>query len=117
MIATPRRMERQAEFYHQVGMMTEAGLSLVQSLQSLNRSKVFRSLARPISRLIDRLEQGATFSESAASIRGWLPSFDLALLDSGERSGRLDVCFRLLAEFYRQRAKAAREVIRRFRAF
>lgn len=112
MIATPRRMERQAEFYHQVGMMTEAGLSLVQSLQSLNRAKVFRSLALHISRLMDRLEQGATFSESAAGIRGWLPSFDLALLDSGERSGRLDVCFRLLSEFYRQRAEAAREVIR-----
>lgn len=105
-------MERQAEFYHQVGMMTEAGLSLVQSLESLNRTKVFRSLARQISQLMDRLEQGATFAESAASIRGWLPSFDLALLDSGERSGRLDVCFRLLSEFYRERAKAAREVIR-----
>lgn len=95
-----------------MGMMTEAGLSLVQSLQSLNRAKVFRPLARQIARLIGRLEQGATFSESAASIRGWLPAFDLALLDSGERSGRLDVCLRLLSEFYRQRAKAAREVIR-----
>lgn len=105
-------MERQAEFYHQVGMMTEAGLSLGQSLESLNRAKVFRSLARQISQLMDRLEQGSTFAESASSIRGWLPSFDLALLDSGERSGRLDVCFRLLSEFYRQRAQAAREVIR-----
>lgn len=112
MIATPRQMERRAEFYHQVGMMTEAGLSLVQSLQSLNRAKVFRSLARQISQLIDRLEQGTTFAESAAGIRGWLPAFDLALLDSGERSGRLDVCFRLLSEFYRQRAQATREVIR-----
>lgn len=105
-------MEKQAEFYHQVGMMIEAGLSLVQSLESLNQAKVFRSLARQISQLMDRLEQGATFAESAAGIRGWLPSFDLALLDSGERSGRLDVCFRLLSEFYRQRAQAAREVIR-----
>ncbi len=105
-------MERQAEFYHQLGMMTEAGLSLVQSLESLSLSKVFRPLARQISQLMDRLEQGATFAESASSIRGWLPPFDLALLDSGERSGRLDVCFRLLSEFYRQRAQAAREVIR-----
>ena len=105
-------MERRAEFYHQVGMMTEAGLSLVQSLESLNRAKVFRSLARQISQLMDRLEQGSTFTESAAGIRGWLPAFDLALLDSGERSGRLDVCFRLLSEFYRQRAQATREVIR-----
>ena len=112
MIATPRQMERQAEFYYQVGMMTEAGLSLVQSLESLNRAKVFRSLARQISQLIDRLEHGDTFFESAAGIRGWLPAFDLALLDSGERSGRLDVCFRLLSEFYRQRAQAMREVIR-----
>ncbi len=113
MITTPRQLERRAEFYHQMGTMTEAGLSLLQCLESLNRGRVFRAFAQPISRLIDQLEQGATFAEAAASLRGWLPAFDLALLDSGERSGRLDVCFRLLSEFYRRRARAVREVIQR----
>ncbi|MCS1407661.1 MAG: Type II secretion system protein F [Verrucomicrobia subdivision 3 bacterium] len=113
MIVTPRHLEKRAEFYHQVGTMTRAGLSLIQCLESLSRGRAARSLGQPVARLIERLEAGSTFSESAASIRGWLPAFDLALLDSGERSGRLDICFCLLAEFYRERARAVGEVIRR----
>jgi type IV pilus assembly protein PilC len=112
MIVTPKRLEQRAEFYHQIGTLTEAGLSLVQSLESLNRTKRSRVLGQPIVQLLDQLEGGATFSEAAAGIKGWLPAFDLALIDSGERSGRLDVCLRLLAEFYRQRAQAVSEVIR-----
>ena len=112
MIDTPKKLERRAEFYHQLGTLTEAGLSLLQGLESLNRSARSRYYGQPIHRLIDQVEGGATFAEAAAGIRGWLPAFDLALIDSGERSGRLDVCFRLLAEFYRQRAQAVSEVIR-----
>lgn len=112
MIVTPKALEQRAEFYHQIGLQTEAGLSLVQSLRSLSRSGRSQVFGQPIASLLDGLEGGLTFSESASRIAGWLPSMDLALFDAGERSGRLDVCFRVLAEFYRQRAQAAREVIR-----
>ncbi len=42
---------------------------------------------------------------------GWLPAFDLALIEAGEHSGRLDACFRLLADYYNDRARIARQVI------
>src|SRR5208282_3580686 len=42
---------------------------------------------------------------------GWLPVFDVALVEAGERSGRLDACFRLLADYYNDRATLARQVI------
>ncbi|HTD65804.1 MAG TPA: type II secretion system F family protein, partial [Candidatus Limnocylindria bacterium] len=38
-------------------------------------------------------------------------SFDVALLQAGEKSGRLPDCFRLLANYYEQRAQLARQVI------
>jgi type II secretory pathway component PulF len=41
----------------------------------------------------------------------WLPAFDLALLQAGEHSGRLDACFRLLADYYTDRARLARQMI------
>jgi len=41
----------------------------------------------------------------------WLPSFDVALLEAGERSGRLDACFKLLADYYSDRARMARQII------
>ena len=111
-MVTPKKLDQRAEFYHQLGTMTEAGLSLTESLHSLARARRGRHFGQPVQRLIDGLEGGETFAEAASGIRGWLPTFDLALIDSGERSGRLDVCLRLLAEFYRQRAAAVREVIR-----
>jgi type IV pilus assembly protein PilC len=41
----------------------------------------------------------------------WLPRFDTALLHAGEHSGRLDACFRLLAGYYTDRARLARQVL------
>jgi len=41
----------------------------------------------------------------------WLPAFDTALLQAGEHSGRLDACFRLLADYYTDRARLARQMI------
>jgi type II secretory pathway component PulF len=46
-----------------------------------------------------------------ARIGKWVPSFDLALIDAGERSGRLDACFALLAVYYRERAQMMRQMI------
>jgi type II secretory pathway component PulF len=40
-----------------------------------------------------------------------LPEFDIALLQAGEQSGRLDACFRLLADYYADRARIARQLI------
>jgi type IV pilus assembly protein PilC len=40
-----------------------------------------------------------------------LPAFDIALLQAGEQSGRLEACFRLLADYYRDRARLARQVL------
>ena len=41
----------------------------------------------------------------------WLPAFDLALLQAGEHSGRLEACFRLLTDYYTDRARLARQMI------
>ncbi len=41
----------------------------------------------------------------------WLPSFDLALIEAGEQSGRLDACFKLLALYYSERARMVKQAI------
>ena len=65
----------------------------------------------PISRLLAQLQQGSTFGDSLDQSGCWLSSFDIALLQAGEQSGRLPDCFRLLATYYAQRAQLARQVI------
>ena len=44
-------------------------------------------------------------------IHGWLPEFDIALLSVGEGSGRLDVSFKLLANYYATRAQIIRDML------
>src|SRR6185436_17213582 len=51
------------------------------------------------------------FSEALLSLGRWLPDFDVALLSAGEKSGRLDACFRLLSDYYSERARMVRSVM------
>jgi type II secretory pathway component PulF len=110
LIVTPGQLTHRAELYHQLAQLTAAGIPLMSALTQLERhppSHSFRSHLRGIS---ISLTQGFTLSE-ALRAENWLPEFDVALIDAGERSGRLDTCFRLLAEYYADRARMARQVI------
>ena len=111
LIVTPGQLTRRAELYHQLAQLTSAGLGLVAALEQLLRHPPARSFRPPLQTILDGIAQGFTFAESAGRARGWLPGFDLALLDAGERSGRLDACFRLLALYYNDRARLLRQMI------
>jgi type II secretory pathway component PulF len=111
LIVTPGQFTRRAEFYHQFAQLTSAGLGLVRALEELKRNPPARSYREPIRRLLDQLAAGCTFAESLQHIGQWLPAFDIALLQAGEHSGRLDACFRLLADYYNDRARIARQMI------
>src|SRR5438128_990157 len=108
---TPGQFARRAEFYHQLGALSGAGLGLIRGLETLHRNPPSRSYRQPIQRVLDQLGRGSTFTESLSRAGQWLPGFDIAVLQAGEQSGRLDACFRLLADYYRDRAQLARQMI------
>ena len=108
---TPGQFARRAELYHQLGALTGAGLGLIRGLETLERSPPSRSYRKPIGRVLENLHQGATFTDSLAAAGKWVPGLDIALLQAGEQSGRLDACFRLLADYYRDRAQLARQML------
>jgi type II secretory pathway component PulF len=110
-IFTPGQLARRADFYHQLGQLTGAGLGLIRALEELKRHPPDRSYREPIGRLLARIAEGATLTDAVESCGHWLPAFDLALLQAGEQSGRLDACFRLLANYYTDRARIARQMI------
>ncbi len=111
LIITPGQFSQRAEFYHQLGQLTAAGIGIPAALEHLRRNPPTRSYRQPIGNLIERLNEGYTFSESFRALGSWLPEFDIALLQAGEKSGRLDSCFRLLSDYYTDRARLARQVI------
>ena len=110
-IVTPRQFTQRAEFYHQLAQLTSAGIGIVPTLEQIKRNPPAPSFREPLQRLLDELAKGRTFTESLRQLGAWLPEFDIALIDAGERSGRLDICFRLLADYYNDRARIAKQVI------
>ncbi len=110
-IVTPRQLSHRAEFYHQLGSLTEAGIGLPQALEQLHRKPPTSGLRQEIHELSRHLAEGYTFAESLHRASRWLPSFDTSLLEAGEQSGRLDAAFKLLAGYYRERAQLVRTTI------
>ena len=110
-IITPGQLNRRAEFYRQLAQYTAAGIGLPAALDQLRQHPPARSYIRSIEQLQQQLAEGYTLTESLQRLGSWLPAFDVALLHAGEQSGRLDACFRLLADYYDDRARMARQII------
>ncbi len=111
LLITPGQFQRRAELYHQISQLTSAGIGLLQALQIQQRSPPSKSFRKPLAELLDHLKDGSTFAGALEHVSGWLPRFDVALLQAGEMSGRLSECFRLLADYYQERASLIRQLI------
>ncbi len=111
LIITPRQLEHRAELYHQLGIMLSAGLTVHKALEHLKHNPAERALGQKASDWLDRLGEGCTVTEGARRLGNWMPTFDLALVEAGEQSGRLDACFKLLALYYRERAALVKQTI------
>lgn len=110
-LVTPSLLNHRAELYQQLGSLISAGVPVIQALEQLHRNPPSGSFRRELAQLISLLQLGEPLCQGMKQIGNWMPTFDLALLEAGERSGRLDQCFRLLAEYYRERAQLARQVL------
>jgi type II secretory pathway component PulF len=108
---TPAQLARRADFYHQLGQLTSAGLTVVTALEHIQRNPPAPSYRHPIQLTLQNLASGCNLSEAFQSLGQWLPEFDLALLRAGEQSGRLDSCFRALSEYYTERAQMLRQML------
>ncbi len=111
MVITPGQLASRSELFHQLAQVTASGIGLIGALEILHRNPPRPSLRAPIAVLLQQLESGNTFGGSLDKSGRWLSSFDVALLQAGEQSGRLPECFRLLSGYYAQRAQLARQVI------
>ena len=111
LITTPRQLDQRAQFYHQFGQLTGAGVNIISALEMLARNPPARSFQAPLKEMLARLAQGATVTEAMRQPALWMPSLDLALIEAGEHSGRLDVVFQLLASYYTERALMLRRLI------
>ncbi len=111
LIITPGQLERRAELYHQLGILLSAGMTIHAGLTHIKLHPPSRALQPVIATWLEHLSEGCTVSDAVGRMGRWMPSFDLALIQAGEQSGRLDACFKLLALYYQERAQMAKQVI------
>lgn len=108
---TPGQFARRADLYHQLGALTSAGVPLLRALDQLQRHPPSPGLRTALQGVSAAIQQGATFAEALRQAGNWTTEFDIAVLEAGERSGRLEQCFKLLADYYAGRAADARTII------
>jgi len=111
LIVTPGQLSRRAELYYQIAQLAAAGIGLVQAIEQLERHPPTRSFRKPLQLLLVKIHEGATFTDALRASSGWLPQFDIALIEAGERSGRIDICLRVLADYYHARAKLIKQML------
>jgi len=111
LILTPRQLNLRSHFYQQFGQMTAAGLSVPKTLETLERNPPAASFREPIRHLLAQISQGATVADATRSLGRWMPEFDIALIQAGEHSGRLDAVCKLLASYYEDRARMLTQML------
>lgn len=111
LIITPGQFSQRSELYHQLAQLTAAGIDILRALEQLQRHPPAGAYRAPLHATLLAVGQGSTFTEAVRQGGDWLPEFDYALIEAGERSGRLDGCFKLLADYYADRARIARQVM------
>src|SRR5437867_4663488 len=114
LFVTPGQYARRADLYHQLGQLTAAGIGIIEALEMQRRSPPLPSFRKPLESILAQLSAGSSFGEALHSARPWLTTFDIALLDAGDRSGRLPATFQLLAAHYTSRAALLRQALSGF---
>lgn len=110
LIITPSYLTQRSEFYHQLGSLTSAGMGLIPGLDMIRRSPPGRSYRAPLDQVHEDLVRGSTFAEALRARGKWMPYFDIALMEAGEASGRLDACLQLLAVYYKEQASLLKHI-------
>ena len=108
---TPGHLNMRADLYHQLGQVTSSGIGLIQALELQHRHPPHRSMRPPLGVILRGLETGQTLNEALGAVPRWISLFDRALINAGEASGRLPSVFEMLADYYRKKAKLARQFL------
>lgn len=114
LIPTPGFFQRKAELYKQLGQLLANGVPPVQGLRTLGKLSKSSSVRRCFERKAELIERGEMLQD--ALFHGAVPQpdpLDKALVDAGERSGRLVEGLEFLDRYYLALSRVYRMVIGR----
>jgi type IV pilus assembly protein PilC len=98
-------------FSRQLSVFVEAGIPIMEALEVIaeeESNKLFKSV---IADIIDKLQSGDTFAAAAAMHPEAFPRYYIAVLESAELTGTLDVVLRELADYIERDVEARGKLI------
>ncbi len=91
------RLQDKMMFARNLSVMIQAGLSLTKALEILEKQSESAVFKKVIADLLDRVRKGETFADSLRPHERVFSSLFIAMVSSGETSGKLDEALNVLA--------------------
>jgi type IV pilus assembly protein PilC len=109
---TKRKVPRKElmHFSRQLAVFIKAGIPILDALETIEAesgNKFFKEVLRDT---VERLQEGATFSEAASHHEAAFPAYYLGILKSAEMTGRLDTALLQLATYIEREVEARSKV-------
>jgi len=87
-------------FFRQMAVLTKAGVPILNALQRLEETTTSENLSKAIHRVIADIGGGQTLTTAFGNSADAFPPIVVSIIDAGENSGRLDLAFGELSQFY-----------------
>lgn len=104
------RLGELANFAHHMGTLLGAGLVVSSALQAVEEHAEDASLKKFVQAVRQRVEDGQPVSDAMASVGEGLPTVCIAVVRSGELTGRLDSAFQRLSAYLEREVEFRRRV-------
>jgi type IV pilus assembly protein PilC len=98
-------------FSRQMAVFIKAGVPIIDSLETIGEEAEDKVLRRTIADMAERLREGSTFADAAATHPEAFPPFYLGILRSAEVTGNLDSTLDQLADYIDRDLEARRKVV------
>lgn len=100
--------------FRQLSALITAGVTLVSSLQILQRQIKKRKLKRLLGQILHDIEEGLTFANALKKHPGIFSSFIVSMIESGEVGGTLDTILESIANYLEERSAFRTQIITSF---
>ena len=100
--------------FRQLSVLITAGVTLVSSLQILQRQTRKRKLKWLLSQVLHNIEEGSTFADALKKHPGVFSFFITNMIESGEVGGTLDIILERIADHLEERAAFRAQIITSF---
>lgn len=102
------------QLFHTLGLLLEAGLGLLDSLEILQDQFKAARMRAMLVQIHHDLAAGASFSEALSNQPRYFSSFEIFSLRMGEETGQLGAMMAGLARYYQKRVALRRKLVQAF---